>query len=193
VVDGASAIASAEAFVEALRATATRTGGYIPGSINQLVGMALGEQLGQRVEFVATASAVDLVPALRDGRLDWAIGTPVEVNAELKRGEIRALAVLAPTSLARFPEVPPLASTGVSVDIVPWRGLMGPPNLSTATQAAWNQLLGSIVSTTIWQRHLTDAPQTGALLSGMDFGALLEREDAWYQDQLGRAGLVPVA
>lgn len=192
VVGRDSPLMNAEAFVRYLRSAPSRTGGYMVGSINQLVGMALAEQLGQPVEFVVTQSASDLVPAVHDGRLDWAIGTPVEVSADLANGSLRALAVLAPAPLARFPDVPPLATTGVDVDVELWRGLMGPAGLSAAAQRAWETLLERAVQAPAWQGYLTNAAQTGALLRGSAFSALLERENAWYQAQLAHAGLVPV-
>jgi putative tricarboxylic transport membrane protein len=193
VVDQSSPLTSAERFVQELRTRATRTGGYMRGSINQLVGMSLADQLGQPVEFVVTQSAADLVPALKDGRLDWAIGTPVEVSAEVASGDVRPLAVLAPTPLSRFAEVPPLATAGVDLDITLWRGLMGPPALSAITQQQVDTLLAIAVSTESWQRYLSEAAQTGALLDCVGFRTLLERENEWYQAQLTRAGLVPVS
>jgi putative tricarboxylic transport membrane protein len=193
VVDRSSPLTNADGFVRDLRTRATRTGGYMRGSINQLVGMSLAEQLGQPVDFVVTQSAADLVPALKDGRLDWAIGTPVEVSAEVASGDVPPLAVLAPTPLPRFPDVPPLASAGVDLDIALWRGLMGPPELSALNLQQWDSLLAKAVSTQAWQRYLSEAAQTGALLDGAGFRTLLERENAWYQSQLTRAGLVPIS
>ena len=134
-----------------------------------------------------------IVPALREERIDWGVGTPGEVLGGIEDGSLTALAVLAPETLARFPEVPPVATAGVDVDITLWRGIVGPPNLSQEQQRHWEETLHTATRTPPWQAYLERGALADAFLGPAAFGDLLEREDGWYREQLGRAGMLPAS
>jgi putative tricarboxylic transport membrane protein len=184
---------SAEAFGAGVSGRATRTGGYMAGGINHLVALAVEAQRQAAVEFDTLSSAADLVPALREERIDWGVGTPGEVLGGIEDGSLTALAVLAPEPLPRFPDVPPVATAGIDVDITLWRGIMGPPNLSQEQQRHWEETLHAATRAPAWQAYLERGALTDAFLGPAAFRELLEREDGWYREQLGRAGMLPAS
>jgi putative tricarboxylic transport membrane protein len=184
---------TAEAFGAGVSDRATRTGGYMAGGINHLVALAVEAQRNAAVEFVTLSSAADLVPALREERIDWGVGTPGEVLGGLEDGSLTALAVLAPEPLPRFPDVPPLTMAGVDVDITLWRGIMGPPDLTQEQQRYWDETLHAGIRTPAWKTYLERGVLADAFLGAAAFRELLEREDDWYREQLGRAGMLPAS
>lgn len=168
----------------------TRSGGYMTGSINQLVGVAIEEAYGASVEYILVKSAAELVPALRDGRLDWIIATTGEVRGAVEEGSLRAIAVVAKERLKTFPDVPALSELGVEVDVSLWRGVMGPPGLATEATSEWDRALRAAIASSAWSDYEGKSGVTTDYLGGPDFARLLEREEAWYAAQLRRAELL---
>lgn len=191
VVRAASAHASAGDLLGAIRAGGTRSGGYFAGGINHLLVLAIAEAAHGSVEFVKVASEADLFPALLDGRIDWAVATPVEIRTRAPAGTVRVLAAVAADRIAAFPDAPTLGSCGAPVDFSLWRGVIAPGGLAPDSLAAWDRIIRAAIATKTWQRYLSDNGQTASHLGAAAFGQFLEAEWAWYERQMGRAGVLP--
>lgn len=80
--------------------------------------------------------------ALAGGHVDFA-GQQWSEAAPLVLGKkIRALAVVHPTRLSTFPDVPTAKEAGhPDLNVVGWQGLSGPPKLPAAVVAKWSALI----------------------------------------------------
>jgi putative tricarboxylic transport membrane protein len=185
-----SPFGSAHAFIDRLRASPTRTGGYFTGSINHLLSLVIAEAVGASVEFKLIASETDLIPALIDGRLDWGVATPVEMLEALERGAIRPVAAVTRKRLARYPDTLTLAEVGAPVEFSLWRGLIGPPAVSEEAQARWQRILRAAIETRAWRDYLTRTSQANAYLDAAAFGQVLEQQNDWYRTRLSQTGLL---
>ena len=192
LVAPASSYATAEALIDDIRTRPTRTGGYIKGGNNQLLALAMEEAFDtQPVDYVLVASAAEIVPAMLDGRIEWGVGTPGEVNKTLADSSLNALAVFAPERLEKFPDVPTLAEVGAPIEITLWRGLMCPPGLDADALAGLEQIIQTATQTDAWKAYLKKVALPYVFAGNAAFSALLERENEWYHKQFIRAGLLP--
>jgi putative tricarboxylic transport membrane protein len=180
----------ADAWLRGLRAGGTRTGGYFAGGINHLLGLAIAASAGARMEFVVVGSEADLFPALLDGRIDWAVATPVELGARDPESRLRRIAAVAPEPLAASPNLPTLASLGLGVDFQLWRGLCGPPGLAADALALWQRVIEAATGTDTWRDYLLRNAQTPAPLAADAFRDFLDSEWDWYAAQMSAAGVL---
>lgn len=181
----------ARAFLSAIRARPTRTGGYFKGGINHLLGLSIAARAGAEVAFVLTPSEPAVWTALIEGRIDWGCGVAAEILPQVEAGALRVIAALDERRLEPFPDVPTLAEAGVPVSFDLWRGLMGPPGLSDDGQARWHELARQVTRTEAWRAYLARNGQSDGFLPGDAFAAFLDDQWAWYEMHLGRAGLLP--
>jgi len=181
------------AFLAALRAGGTRSGGHFVGGINHLLTLAVAEAAGApgAAVFVKIASEADLFPALLDGRIDWATATPVEIATRAPEGSVRVLAALAPQRMARFPDAPTLAECGAPLDFSLWRGVCGPAGLSAAQVAEWDRIIRAALGTRSWRDYLTANGQTENHAPPEAFARFLDGEWDWYARQMGAARVLP--
>jgi putative tricarboxylic transport membrane protein len=93
---------------------------------------------------------------------------------------------------ARLPGVaaPTLKESGVDVVIGNWRGLVGPPGMSAAGQAAMVEMLDRMHKGKTWAATLQKQGWQDAYLSGSAFAAFLRAENARMGQVLRDAGLV---
>lgn len=178
-------------FLEGLKHRTTRTGGYFKGGINHLLALAIADAAGATVDFTVVPNEPEVWKAIREGRLDWGSGVAAEVLPGIEAGYLRPIAALDEQRLPGFENVPTLAEAGAPVTFKLWRGLIGPADLSEADQRRWHELVDAARHTTAWQTYLTRNSQADDFLPGDAFREFLEGEWAWYERNLGRAGLLP--
>jgi len=68
----------------------------------------------------------DAVIAAVGKHVDAVVSSPAEVNAQVKAGTLRILAMASDKRVATFPDVPTLKENGINVSLGTWRGLMVP-------------------------------------------------------------------
>jgi putative tricarboxylic transport membrane protein len=188
VVSAESKTPALDVFLSHLNARPTTTGGYMVGGINHMVALQIASRKACDVRFEKLDSAADLVPALRAGRLDWAVGTPVEVRTAIESGAVRPLAALAPVRLAEFPSVPTLAEAGMDIRASVWRGLIGPGGLPDGIVSAWDKLCANVVASPAWAEFI--GSKQVPYLDSHAFRTFLDEEENGLETELGRAGLV---
>jgi len=89
-----------------------------------------------RVVFPGGAPALT---ALAGGHVDFAGQQWSEVTGLVLGQKLRALAVVHPTRLATFPDVPTAKEAGFpELDVVGWQGVTGPPKLPAHVVAKWS-------------------------------------------------------
>lgn len=191
VVRARSPMPDAAAFLADLARRPTRTGGYFKGGINHLLALSIAQHTRAEVEFVVTRSEPAVWDALINGSIDWACGVAAELAPHLQAGSVRVIAALHSQRLPVFPDVPTLMEYGAPVTFTMWRGLMGPPALSSEQQAAWHNVLAKLVRTQAWNAYLQRNGQTGSYLPGAAFSAFMETEWDWYKHHFVLAGLLP--
>ena len=78
-------------------------------------------------------------------------------SGHLRRGSLRVIAQIAEKRLAAFPDVPTLSEAGFSVWSAPTvRGVVGPPGISRAAVAYWEEVFARLVKLPEWRKSLEE-------------------------------------
>lgn len=99
-----------------------------PGSVWQLAAGLLEEKAGIKVNHVPFNGAAPAVTDLVGGHIQAVSVSPAEVQSQVKAGQLKMLAVMAPERLPNYPDVPTFKELGLDIQFETWRGLAVPKN-----------------------------------------------------------------
>lgn len=160
------------------------------GGINHLVLEMLKNRAGI---FVTHIPYRGIAPATMDmigGQIHMVTGTVPALNAFIKDGRIKALAVTASKRSSALPDVPSMAESGLGsgfagFDVLNYFGLMAPKATPTATIERLNAALGKMLQMPdVRARFASDAlePVTAANGSPAQLASFIERDfSGWRQ------------
>jgi putative tricarboxylic transport membrane protein len=128
------------------------------GNINHIAFATVAREAGidpRKVKTVVFNSSGASITALMGGHIDLVVG-PVSIAARrAKTGEIRALAVTAPTRRPGvMAEVPTWKELGLDAVVDNWRGLIGPKGMPPEQVAFWDQVLARMFKLEEWQKDV---------------------------------------
>ncbi|MFI0732792.1 Bug family tripartite tricarboxylate transporter substrate binding protein [Streptomyces sp. NPDC021225] len=168
-------------------------GGSSLGGPDHLFPMELAGTVGiapRRVRYVAyDGGGGDLLPALLDGRVDFATSGIGEFLGQIQAGQLRVLAVSGDRPMAALPGVPTLQASGIDLVFHNWRGIVAPPGISPADRERWIRALTALHTSRQWKAELTRHGWTDAFITGDSFAAYLTRQDAVVAGLVARLGL----
>ncbi|MER6920550.1 Bug family tripartite tricarboxylate transporter substrate binding protein [Streptomyces spiralis] len=168
-------------------------GGSSLGGPDHLMPMELAGTVGidpGRVKYLAyDGGGGELLPALLDGRVDFATSGIGEFLDQIAAGQLRVLAVTSDRPVAALPGVPTLKAARIDLVFDNWRGIVAPPGIGAADRAQWIEALRALHASRQWKAELTRHGWTDAFLSGSAFTTYLTREDRAVADLITRLGL----
>ena len=111
-----------------------------------------------------------------------------EVLALAQQGEVRILAITAPTRLEHAPDVPTISEQGVDLVFTNWRGFFAAPGLPEAQIRKFQALLESLYDTEEWEEVRARRGWSNLYIGGekfVDFLAEQEKEMALLMREIG--------
>jgi putative tricarboxylic transport membrane protein len=166
-------------------------GGSSPGGPDHLLPMELAKAVGidpGRVVYVACDGGGDLLPALLDGRVDFATSGFGEFLDQVGGGRLRVLAVTGAGPVRVLPGVPTLRASGIDLVFDNWRGIVAPPGISDADRRRWVEALTELHASPQWQDELRRHGWSDAFATGRTFESFLTRQDAQVAGLVRRIG-----
>ncbi|MFP3988378.1 tripartite tricarboxylate transporter substrate-binding protein [Streptomyces sp. E11-3] len=165
-------------------------GSHVGGPDHQAL-MLIAETVGlspATVSFGRYDGGGELLAALLSRKVDFALTGSAEYRHAIAAGQLRVLAVTGP---ARVPGIsaPTLREAGHDLEVVNWRGLLAPPDLTDRQRADLLTLLDRLRATPQWRRALRSNGWTDAYLSGDAFARFLTAENERVDTLLTRLGL----
>jgi len=157
------------------------------GNINHIAFATVAREAGidpRKVKTVVFNSSGASITALMGGHIDLVVG-PVSIAARrAKTGEIRALAVTAPTRRSgALASIPTWKELGIDAVVDNWRGIIGPTGMPPQEVAYWDRVFERMFQQEEWKKNVER--------NFWDNAALTSRESAKYLDatylQLKRA------
>ncbi|MDH6573797.1 putative tricarboxylic transport membrane protein [Streptomyces sp. SAI-117] len=168
-------------------------GGSSPGGPDHLLPMELAQTIGitpKSVDYVAYGGGGgDLLPALLDGKVDFATSGYGEFLDQINAGQLRVLAVTSDKPVPALAGVPTLKSAGVPLAFDNWRGLVAPPGIHAADRQRWIDALTSLHASRQWKAELARHGWTDAFATGDAFASYLARQDKAVADLVADLGL----
>ncbi|WP_445516040.1 Bug family tripartite tricarboxylate transporter substrate binding protein [Streptomyces sp. NEAU-174] len=168
-------------------------GGSSLGGPDHLLPMALARAVGIQPKTVRydayDGGGGDLLPALLDGRVDFATSGIGEFLDQIAAGQLRVLAVTSDRPVAALPGVPTLKAAGIDLVFDNWRGIVAPPGISSADRERWIAVLTALHTSRQWKAELTRHGWTDAFTTGGAFAAYLARQDKNVAVLVGHLGL----
>jgi tripartite-type tricarboxylate transporter receptor subunit TctC len=111
----------------------------------QLMTELFKQKTGAPIQYIPYKGMSDVTIALISGELLMSFVTATTA-AQIKSGNIRALAVAAPSRLTSFPDVPTLAEAGVpGISAVSWAGIVAPAHTPPEIISKLEREIGRIV------------------------------------------------
>ena len=168
-------------------------GGSSPGGPDHLAAMLIAKAAGvapSSVRYAVHDGGGVLLAAVLSQRVAFAVSSLGELAGQIDSGQLR---VLATTGGARAEGVgaPALREAGLDVVFVNWRGLVAPPGLTGAQEAALAATVSGLRGSATWRQAVAGHRWTGAYLAGPDFGAFLRQQNTRMIELLGELGLEP--
>jgi len=157
-----------------------------PATMTHLMGELMNMKLGVQTLHVPYKGSSEIVPDLLSGRVDLAYDSVVV--PQVKAGQLKVFASMAPVRHPDLPNVPTLKELGVDLDIPNWYGLFVPKG----TPAAVVEKLGAVSKDIIAKldpRSLTAMSMYAAYEGPAQFKAQIARDDALMADVIRTANV----
>jgi len=130
----------------------------------------------KNVTMIPFNSGQEQVVAMMGGNIHFSYMNLIEPLAQLKGGRLRALAA-APRRIEAFPDIPTFTESGYpEVDVMGWRGVVGPPNLPEGIVKKWVQTMEKICQDKAWIETAVKLGDIPAYLGPKEFKAFVAKE-----------------
>lgn len=142
-----------------------------PGTYSFGVATSLGNPNHQGVAMALKDAGIDLrktktpvfqsggnaITALLGGHVDAVPGSVGLMRRYVEAGTVRLIAIASPQRLTGiFANTPTWKEQGANAIVSNWRGLIGPPNMTPAQMAYWDNALKQMTQTEAWKKELAD-------------------------------------
>ncbi len=179
-VPAASAIGDMRQLVAAFRRRpeAFAWGGGSAGGTDHILAGLIADAAGvdpRRVNYVAFSGGGEAVAALLGGHVAAGISGYSEFAPHVRSGRLRAIAISSPSRTPGI-DVPTIRESGLDVEMVNWRGVLGAGGLSAADRARLTTLVSQAAHSPEWQRVLAEREWSDLYLDGAAFEVFLASE-----------------
>lgn len=149
--------------VEAIKAdptSVTFAGGSAAGGFDHLKPLMVLKSAGftdfAKVKYIGLDGGAEAITQTIGGFTQAMTGDMSEISGFIKSGDVRALAVLTAEPVPGFEEIPTAKSQGFDVEVVNWRGLYVPKDISDEQFNAWAEKLAVIAESAEWKQIMME-------------------------------------
>jgi tripartite-type tricarboxylate transporter receptor subunit TctC len=162
-------------------------GGF--GSFTHLVGAALFERLGLKVNFIPGGQGHEVAELLA-GRVDGGIRWPSEVMSNVAAGKLEVLCVTSKDVKVAGIKAPSCDAAGATgLDLTMWRGLAAPAGTPPAVIAKLQKAAEEAVKSPEFQKAVSNIGFIPAYLPAQQFGAEIAKDDTEIGALMKKIGL----
>ena len=150
------------------------------GSVSHLASELFAEQANIKLVHVPYKGVAPAVTDAVANRVDLLMATPTSVDAMVKTGRLRMLAITSENRSAKYPDVPSFKELGLPrATFEVWVGMFAPANLLEPVRAALGRAMEVVRNDPQVQRKLEEHGQTISDLRTPDaFNAFVRADDA---------------
>ena len=144
----------------------------------------------RKLKVVVFASGGEAMTALLGGHVESVPSAVANLVGPLQEGRIRVVALTAPQRMpGPLAQVPTWKESGIDVVTGYWRGVVGPPALSAAQVAFWDDVFARLVKTDEWQAELGRSAADNEYVGSRDSRRFLDAQYAELKRILSDLGL----
>ncbi len=193
VVPDSSPIQNVDDLVKQLKADpgSVSWGGGSAGGTDHIVAALIAKSAGvdpTKVNYIAHAGGGEALSSILGGHVTVGVSGYQEFASQIEAGQLRAIGITADEPVAGI-DVPTLASQGVDVSLVNWRGVFAPPGISDDKLAKLSEMVGKMVNSQQWQDILKERGWLGLYMPHDEFAAFLKEDQATVAATLKDVGL----
>ena len=162
------------------------------GGVEQIFAGLIADAIGvnpREVNYVAHSGGGEALTTVLSGRATLGVSGVSELVGQIKAGTVRPLAVSSPQRLPALPDVPTMKEAGVDVELANWRGVVAPPDISTAERQELEDVLVRMTQSAQWQETLQRRGWGEATLVGREFEQFINDQRRTVTDVLVKMGL----
>lgn len=152
-------------------------GGGSAGGTDHILAGLIAEAAGvdpRRVNYVAFSGGGEAVAALLGGHVAAGISGYSEFAPHVRSGRLRAIAISSPSWTPA--NVPTIRESGLNVEMVNWRGVLGARGLPDSDRVRLTTLVREAAHSPEWQRILAEREWSNLYLDGDELDAFLASE-----------------
>lgn len=142
----------------------------------------------RNLKWVPSSGNLQGIKAMLNGELDVVSSSYGVAEPDIKAGRVRALAISAPERVTGV-NIPTAREQGIDAELVNWRGVFAPANLSSADKARLSSVMSRLARSKEWRTLLAQEKQNSFFQPGVSFGYFLDREAPRIQALLRDLGL----
>lgn len=180
-----------KSLMDAIKADPTKVtvaGGSAPGSLDHLTFLMPAVKAGidaKTVKYISYDGGGEAIASLLGGNAD-VLATDISGSGEyLKSGKIKVLGVSSPERLKGiFKDIPTYKESGYDTELINWRGVFGPKDMSPDAVAYWEEKLKAMTQTPEWKTELETNGWDDGYKNGTDFKSYLTEQEKMFKEIL---------
>jgi putative tricarboxylic transport membrane protein len=194
VVPAKSSYRTLDDLVAALKANPGKVSiaGGSAGGTDQILAGLVAKAVGvepDKVNYIAYSGGGEALAAILGGKVAAGISGVGEFAEQIQAGKLRALAVSGAERVEGL-DAPTLKEAGVDVELVNWRGMVAPPELSDSDRDGLTRVITEMHDSQGWKDALAKNGWEDSFLAGEEFQQFLAEEQSRVNTVLTDLGLV---
>jgi putative tricarboxylic transport membrane protein len=162
------------------------------GGTDQILAGLVAKAVGvdpSKVNYIAYSGGGEALAAILGGKVAAGISGVGEFSDQIEAGKLRALAVSGAERVEGL-DAPTLKEAGVDVELVNWRGMVAPPELSDSDRDGLTRVVTEMHDSQGWKDALARYGWEDSFLAGEEFKRFLAEEQSRINTVLADLGLV---
>lgn len=144
----------------------------------------------KKLNIVAFRGGGDVATQILGGHIAIGSTSISELIALIEAGKLRPLVVSSPKRLEKFKNVPTWKESGINVELIHWRGIFGPPDMSKEAYDYWSKKFAQLAKSKAWKDQLEKNELVNVFQPGDKFKVELEKDNVMYRELLDTLGML---
>ena len=193
---------TAKEYVEAVKKAGPnkmKMGGTGSRQEDQIITVSLEKATGIKFIYLPFKGGGDVAVQLVGKHIDSTVNNPIEAVAQWRAGALRPLCVFDDTRMPyktkvtdkqSWNDIPTCGEAGVPTDYVMLRGIFMPGGVTVEQVAFYVDLMKKVRETPDWKKFMEDGAFNQTFMSGNEFAAWIEKNEALHRDLMKEAGFL---
>ena len=193
---------NAKEFIQAAKTAGPgkfKMGGTGSKQEDQILTVGLEKATGTKFTYLPFKGGGDVAVQLVGNHIDSTVNNPIEAVAQWRAGKLKALCVFDDTRMPykekvtdtqSWNDIPTCSEAGVPTDYVMLRGIFMPPGVTQEQVNFYIDLFKKVRETAEWKKFMADGAFNQAFMTGKEYVAWLEKNEALHKQLMGEAGFL---